>query len=99
MYTKDIQTVNMDGITDFERIDAILRSLIVSIQGTIPGSRGFGLYSASTDLMPEAARNTFFMELDRAVEKYLPEIRIMEVLPMEEGDMTALRIVVGGRNT
>jgi len=78
-YTNEIQLVNVDGLSDFERIDAILRSLIVSIEGTIPGSRGFGLSGASTDLRPEEARNLFYMELDEKVEKYIPEIRIEDV--------------------
>lgn len=85
-YTNEIKLVNVDGLSDFERIDSELRSLIISIEGTIPGSRGFGLSGASTDLRPEEARNIFYAELDEKVEKYIPEIRIEDVVFEQNAD-------------
>ena len=41
MFTNQIKMVNLDGISDFERIDSELRTLIVTMAGSLPGSRGF----------------------------------------------------------
>ena len=71
-----IEIIDLDGTEDFEKTDSILRSLIASMAGTIPGSRGFGLSGSAADLMPEDARNEFLMELDEKVEEFLPEITI-----------------------
>lgn len=78
-FTNNIQTINMDGLSDFERIDQNLRTLIVSLEETMPGSRGFGLSVEITDLMPEQARNDFAAALDEKVEQFIPEIRIADI--------------------
>ena len=78
-FTNHIQTVNMDGMSDFERIDQNLRALIVTLEQTLPGSRGFGLSIKITDLMPEQARNDFAAALDEKVEEFIPEIRIADI--------------------
>ena len=78
-FTNHIQTVNMDGMTDFERIDSNLRTLIATLEHTIPGSRGFGISIEITDLMPEQARNDFAAILDEKVEQFIPEIRIADI--------------------
>lgn len=78
-FTNHIQTVNMDGMSNFERIDQNLRTLIVTLEHTLPGSRGFGLSIEITDLMPEQARNDFAAALDEKVEQFIPEIRIADI--------------------
>ena len=78
-FTNYIQTVDMDGMSDFERIDQNLRTLIVTLEQTLPGSRGFGLSIEITDLMPEQARNDFAAALDEKVEEFIPEIRIADI--------------------
>ena len=78
-FTNYIQTVNMDGMSDFERIDQNLRTLIVTLEQTLPGSRGFGLSIEITDLMPEQVRNDFAAALDEKVEEFIPEIRIADI--------------------
>ena len=78
-FTNYIQTVNMDGMSDFERIDQNLRTLIVTLEQTLPGSRGFGLSIEITDLMPEQARNDFAAALDEKVGEFIPEIRIADI--------------------
>lgn len=94
-YTNGIRTVDMDELDDFERIDQNLRALIVSIAGTIPGSRGFGLSADVVDLLPEEARNAFCAELDEKVEQYIPEIRIADVAFNSQMDgTTGLEIYV-----
>lgn len=72
----EIEIIEAEEMDDIVRVDGILRSLIASMEGTIPGSRGFGLSGNAADLMPEDARNTFLMELDEKVEEYLPEVAI-----------------------
>lgn len=78
-FTNNIQTINMDEMTDFERIDSNLRTLIATLEHTIPGSRGFGISIEITDLMPEQARNDFAAILDEKVEEFIPEIRIADI--------------------
>ncbi|MBQ7655610.1 MAG: hypothetical protein IJS41_03780 [Clostridia bacterium] len=75
-FTNEIQTVNMDGMSGFERIDGNLRALIASVEGTIPGSRGFGLPAGITDMNPDRARNDLAEALDEKTERFIPEIRI-----------------------
>ena len=82
----EIEIYNLDGITDFDRIDSTLRFLIASIEGTIPGSRGFGLSGNTTDYAPEDARNELLMELDEKVEEYLPEITIEDAELVDAGE-------------
>ena len=91
----NISIINMDGLEDFDKTDSVLRTLIASIGGTIPGSRGFGLSGGAADFMPEAARNEFLMELDEKVEEYLPEIVIEDAYFEDVGEgRTVLRLSV-----
>ena len=82
----EIEIYNLDGITDFDLIDSTLRFLIASIEGTIPGSRGFGLSGNTADYAPEDARNELLMELDEKVEEYLPEITIEDAEFVDTGE-------------
>ena len=92
----EIEIIDLDEMGGFERIDALLRSLITTIAGTIPGSRSFGLEGGALNLMPEEARNTFLMELDEKVEEFIPEITLEDVEFEDVGDGTILlRISVG----
>jgi hypothetical protein len=78
-FTNEIKTVNMDGLSDFERIDTNLRSLMAAIACTIPGSRGFGLDIQISDQPPELAMNDFAAQLDEKVLEFMPEIRIADI--------------------
>ena len=91
-----IEIYDLDGMEDFVKVDSILRTLIGTIEGTIPGSRDFGLSGESSDCLSEDAINTLLMELDEKAAKYLPEISIesAEVESIEDGSML-LRISVG----
>ena len=73
------ELINMDGLSDFQRIDQNLKTLIASMEGTIPGSRNFGLPIECIDLNPYQARNAFLAALDEKVAEYIPEIRISDV--------------------
>ena len=91
----EIEVINLDEADGFERIDSMLRSLITTISGTIPGSRSFGLEGGAVNLLPEDARNTFLMELDEKAEEFIPEVSIEEVEFEDAGDgAILLRIYV-----
>lgn len=79
MFTNQIQMVNLDGINDFERIDAELRTLIVTMAGTLPGSRGFGLSASFLSDLPMDAVSAFAEELDEKCEEFIPDISISGV--------------------
>lgn len=79
MFTNQIKTVNLDGISDFERIDSELRTLIVTMAGSLPGSRGFGLSAAFLSDLPMNAISAFAEELDEKCEEFIPDISISGV--------------------
>ena len=72
MFTNQIKTVNLDGISDFQRIDSELRTLIVTMAGSLPGSRGFGLSAAFLSDLPMDAISAF-------AEEFIPDISISGV--------------------
>ena len=82
----EIEINDLDGLIDFDRIDSTLQFLIASIEGTIPGSRGFGLSGNTADYAPEDTRNELLMELDAKVEEYLPEITIEDAELVDAGE-------------
>lgn len=79
MFTNQIKMVNLDGISDFERIDSELRTLIVTMAGSLPGSRGFGLSAAFLSEIPMDAISAFAEELDEKCEEFIPDISISGV--------------------
>ncbi len=79
MFTNQLQMVNLDGISDFERIDAELRTMIVTMAGTLPGSRGFGLSASFLSDLPMDAVSSFAEELDEKCEEFIPDISISGV--------------------
>ena len=78
MFTDNIETINMDGISDFERIDSELRALIVTVIGTLPGSRAFGIEDFTDENMNDA-ESDFAAALDDGCEQFIPEITIESV--------------------
>lgn len=78
-----IKIVSMDGMRDIDRIDTQLRALILSAEGMIPGSRGFGLEREFLSRQPHEALNILGIELEEKVEEFIPEITITGV----DGDM------------
>lgn len=77
-----IKLVSSDGMTDLERIDMQLKALILSAEGTIPGSRGFGLPNDYVSRPIHEALNILAMELDEKCEEFIPDITIANI----EGD-------------
>lgn len=99
MFTNQIETVNMDGMSDFQRIDANLRTLIVTMAGTLPGSRGFGLSESFLSDLPMDAVSSFAEELDEKCEEFIPEISISGVdFDADTNGVVNIKIYVERRN-
>lgn len=75
----DIDIVSLDGATQLEQIDKRLKTLILSTEQTIPGSRAFGLPRNFLDEPVNTAKNTFAVELQEKIDIYIPEITISAV--------------------
>lgn len=77
--TNTISIVHAGGELNIERIDEELKALILSPEGTIPGSRNFGLAGEFLSRPPNEAVNILAMELEEKVEAFIPEITIANV--------------------
>ena len=98
MFIDNIETVNMDGISDFERIDSERRALIVTVIGTLPGSRSFGIEDY-TDENTNDVESDFASALDDGCEQFIPEIAIESVVFETSLDgKVAAKIFVEGRD-
>ena len=87
MLTADrIEIVSTDNVPELERVNAQLTALIVSHEGAIPGSRGFGLPAEFLDLGPEESLNAFAIELQEKAAEYVPGVSIEGV----EGDVSLM---------
>lgn len=74
-----IEIVGIDDKNELNRVDSQLRSLILSIERTIPGSRGFGMSDLFIDMSSPDAVNAFALELEEKVDQFIPEISIAGV--------------------
>lgn len=74
-----IKIVSTDNMPELNRIDTQLKALILSMEGMIPGSRGFGLTREFVGRPPREAFNLLAIELEEKVEQYIPEITIASV--------------------
>lgn len=77
--SNQIEIVSVGAESSVERVNAQLRSLILSRERTIPGSRGFGLSGDFVDLPSYEAASEFAVELEEKVDEFIPEIDISEV--------------------
>ena len=77
--TNKIKIVSTNLIPEALNIDARLKSLIVSFEGQLPGSRDFGLGRRFLSRPSREAINIFAIELERKVAKYIPEITVQDV--------------------
>lgn len=99
MFTNQIKMVNLDRISDFERIDSELRTLIVTMAGSLPGRRGFGLSAAFLSELPVSAISAFAEELDEKCEEFIPDISISGVdFDVGEGGRVSVQIFVERRD-
>ena len=80
---KSINIMSASGDTQgIERIDSQIKALILSMVGTIPGSRGFGLEREFISRPPQEALNLLAIEL----EEYIPEVTVANVEGKVNGD-------------
>ena len=98
-----LATIRASGDIDYEELeeyDEQLQCLISTMEGTLPGSRGFGLDPDILDQTPEDALNLFAMDLQEKVEKFIPGIGIANVTG-QMGDKSSLetQIYIERRDT
>lgn len=74
-----IKIVSTDDMSELNRIDTQLKAIILSMEGTIPGSRSFGLAREFMSRPMYEAINLFAIELEEKIEQYIPEITIANV--------------------
>lgn len=86
-----IEIKPVSGLTDFQSIDQRLKALILTAEGTLPGSRSFGLAPEFLDIQTREAVNLLVLELSEKAEIYVPEIEIADVSAEDDG--------VGGTKT
>ena len=70
---------------DLVKYEAELEALIANIEGTIPGSRGFGLQNQYIDAPPGDIANSLVMELADKVDTFIPAISVDQVDVAETG--------------
>ena len=77
---KSINIMSASGDTQgIEHIDSQIKALILSMVGTIPGSRGFGLEREFISRPPQEALNLLAIELEEKLEEYIPEVTVANV--------------------
>lgn len=74
-----MQIVATDGMTDLQRYDTQLKALILTAEGTLPGSRGYGLDREFLSKKPEEAINLLAIELEEKCQQYIPEITVANI--------------------
>lgn len=84
-----------EGI-DIERVDAELKALLLTAEGTIPGCRSFGLTGEflSRQRARAEAVNLLGMELEEKVETFIPEISIANVEDTSESPIGGLSVTI-----
>lgn len=78
--TNQIEILGMDDEQIPDRIIQQLRTLLLTPEGTLPGSRSFGLPYEFIDMLPDDAVNELAIELEEKVDEFIPEISIAEVV-------------------
>lgn len=78
-FIKHIDIVMGEELPEVERIDTQLKALILSAEGVIPGSRGYGLPQNFISMNPREAANILAIELEEKVAQFIPNITISDV--------------------
>ncbi|MBR2256535.1 MAG: hypothetical protein IJ899_04170 [Blautia sp.] len=88
----------MDNTTGMESIQERLDNLMMCAEGTLPGSRDFGLPDEFISTPSPAAINLFAIELQEKADKYVPEVIIKSVKGEYDTDgHLAISVEVEGR--
>ena len=84
-----IQIVPITG-ESLERMDRQIKTLITTIEGTMPGSRGFGMSGDFIDMPPDESINEFAVDLQEKIDTFIPGIEVQEIKKEENenGEIT-----------
>lgn len=99
MEISTVSVESLEGLSDIQKINERIKSLILTPEGTVPGSRGFGLARNFMSLNPEAAVNELAIELAEKVSIFVPEVMVtgVEGEPDQKGAL-AVTINIGRRD-
>lgn len=78
---------NISADENLEGYNEQLQCLIAAVEGTLPGSRGFGISPDVLDSSPGEALNRFAMSLQEKVEQFIPDIEVLDV----SGQMNSIK--------
>lgn len=100
-YMKLDQIIDLDGVLNtaqLNKIDQIIQALLVTRQGTIPGSRSFGLSGTAVDAPHPAALNAITVDLAEQLAQYVPDVQLDRVEVSEIGvdGILGLTVYIGG---
>ena len=100
-YLKLNQIIDIDGVINTQKlstINSIIQALLITRQGTIPGSRSFGLPGLFVDSPPPAAASLIAVDLAEQIDKYAPDVHInrVEINQTGEDGVLGLTVYVGG---
>lgn len=73
-----VRIVALDG-TATQQYNERLKTLLLCIEGTVPGTRAFGLPADFLDLPTIEAANRLAAELQDKIDLFIPEITIAEI--------------------
>lgn len=80
----EVEIVSTNGMNDAEKYNAQLKALILTPEGTLPGSRGFGLPMDFLSKPVQEAINIMALELEEKLQQFIPAITIANM----EGEIT-----------
>ncbi len=84
-----------EGTGDMDRYLRRLNALLRTVSGTCPGARDFGLSGEFQDTPPAVAQTAYSVEVYEKVEKYIPEVEILEITFVWDDSTMRPRIVLG----
>lgn len=98
-FISNIQIKSSGDLPGIEKYDLLLKTLLVTVEETMPGSRGFGMSGEYISYQPEVAMNIFTVDLYEKAERYLPEeIEVKDVTWIaDEMGNTSPTIYIGRR--
>ena len=97
-----ITKIRASGDMNAEEIEGYntqLQSLVATIEGTLPGNRGFGISPDILDNAPKETLNMLALDLQEKAEKYIPEIEIVGVDGESDEGTLNTQIYIGRRES
>lgn len=100
-YLRINEITNTDGdieLEDLEKANDIIEAMMITREGSIPGSRGFGLSQIFLDMPAPDAINMIAVELASKMDEYLPDLELQDIKESTDTDGTlALSFYIGRR--